>query len=143
MMPVNDNQDRPLFAGIFSEDAKRMAREFDLPPGSIVWQPSGITVSEPQARALTAAGDLVTQMWGDLAMGETITLDAFNERLREAGLTERHDGVDVIAQALVDAVVDVDVALGRAEGDHPVSEPWVDDICDALSKSGWESQLPP
>ncbi len=79
-------------------------------------EPAALTLPLEQVRLLAAAGDVLSQLWGDLAAGDAITLGDLNERLDEAGLLEESDdGVSVLAPALVDAVVDVDVAAAHLQ----------------------------
>lgn len=78
---------------------------------------TSITMPHDQAAALVAAGNLVSELWGDLAAGQQISLGDLDDKLEAAGLALRVDGVPVLADVLTDAVIDVGVALGRSEGD--------------------------
>lgn len=81
--------------------------------------PGTITMPRAQAEALVAAGNAVSELWGELAAGEPIMMCDLDERLAAAGLVvPAGGGVMVLAPVLTDAVVDVAVALGRAEGDE-------------------------
>jgi hypothetical protein len=82
-------------------------------------EPRTVSVPIDQARALLAAGELLTAMWGDLCAGDRLTLGEINARMDEYGLSaETDDGVPVIADTLQSAVIDLSVLIDRSDADE-------------------------
>lgn len=77
--------------------------------------PDLVSMTRDQASALLAAGNLLTDMWGDLAGGVPMTLGDINGRMAEAGLTMSVDGAEVISDVLLDAVVDVGAMIAASD----------------------------
>lgn len=87
-----------------------------------------VMVRREQLEALVAAGNLVSELWGDLAAGEALTLADVDLRIEDAGLAARFDGVTMISPVLTDAVVECGVALGRLGADDSGADDFEDDV---------------
>lgn len=79
--------------------------------------PPTITMQASQARWLAEAGNLLSEVWGDLHEGELTYVD-FAARLRDCGLaTVTPDGVIVLQPDFCAAVLGVSVALDHIDGE--------------------------
>ena len=79
-------------------------------------EPETITLQLGQAALLATAGNLLSELWGDLAAGDRLTLADLDDRMIEAGLAWEHNGIRAISPELTSAVVDVQVALAHGDG---------------------------
>jgi hypothetical protein len=79
--------------------------------------PDTICIPRHHAAALVAAGNVLSELWGDLAAGDAIAYSDLMDRLEEAEVAARYEGVPMLADSFSDAVLEVDVALRRGEGD--------------------------